>query len=58
MATVLDIIVAHSDKVAGIKVSLLDKDKEIPAGRTGRHPDTSREGGRTDAALLATHGVA
>lgn len=29
MATVLDIIAAHSDKVAGIKISLLDKDKEI-----------------------------
>ncbi len=33
MATALDIIAAHPDKVDGIKISLLDKDKEIAMRR-------------------------
>ncbi len=34
MATALGIIAAHADKVDGIKISLLDKDKEIAMRRT------------------------
>jgi hypothetical protein len=33
MATALDIIEAHADKVDGIKISLLDKDKEVAMRR-------------------------